>query len=162
MARRLWPDALVVWGGPHVSGLGNTVQDEIQRRSFAADLFVTGHAEKTSVSRLDHCTSDVYMRSEPARYLQGRSGPAVAPLFENLGLYDDPPNLPAHSTLGCAYGSCAFCTYPAVEPMPTKLPLLVAVDSVVEMAAAIGASVSIKDSLATPLRLREIATCVSD
>jgi hypothetical protein len=45
--------------------------------------------------------------------------------------------------------------------MPTKLPLLVSVDSVVRQAQRIGASVSLKDSLATPLRLQEIAACVA-
>jgi len=53
LARELWPDALIVWGGHHVSRLGETIQQDIRRRSFAADLFVLGHAERTFVDALN-------------------------------------------------------------------------------------------------------------
>jgi radical SAM superfamily enzyme YgiQ (UPF0313 family) len=99
-------------------------------------------------------------------FVQGRrmAGP-LAPLFDNSDLdvmYDQPVTLPAQSTLGCVYGRCTFCTYPAVEPVPTKLDLETAVGSVVEQAIlrGNGTSMSIKDSLVTPLRLMQIASCV--
>lgn len=162
LARQLWPDTLVVWGGPHVSGLGDTIPVDIRKRSFAADVFVTGHAEQTFTKLLDRLASgdSILERNAVPIHLQGKSGPAVPPIFDNLAIYDEPLTLPAHSTLGCAFGKCAFCTYPAIEPVPAKLPLLVSVGSVVDTAHSLGASVSIKDSLATPLRLKEIAGCV--
>ena len=51
--------------------------------------------------------------------------------------------------LGCAYGRCAFCMYPAMEPTPMKLELCIATDSVAKKVQSINASVAIKNSLVT-------------
>ena len=54
LARELWADALVVWGGPHITGLGPAINDDLDvRRALAADLFVQGHAEETFVNLLN-------------------------------------------------------------------------------------------------------------
>lgn len=63
--------------------------------------------------------------------------------------------------LGCSYGRCTYCAYPAIEPKPSKLPLLGAVDSVVEQAKVRNGLVSIRDSLVTPRRLEEIGSCIA-
>lgn len=159
IAKELWPDSFIAWGGPHVSGIGKAIQEDINDRKFAADLFVSGHAEETFASLLDHLSP-----SEPDRHptglVEGIRGGSVIPVFENLDLYDSPPVLPAQSTLGCAYGRCAFCTYPAMEPKPSKLDLCITIDSVVDAAQQLGATVSIKDSLVTAGRLREIGATI--
>jgi len=50
IVRQLWPQTLIVWGGPHISGLGKqALTKDLPKRSFAADAFVTGHAEETFV-----------------------------------------------------------------------------------------------------------------
>lgn len=159
VARELWPDTLVVWGGPHISGIGRALLDDRDERRFAADLFVAGHAEQTFASILDHLSIE-RPRLRPQGYEQGIRGPSVVPRFENMELYDDPPVLPAQSTLGCAYGRCAFCTYPAIEPTPAKLDLCVTVESVVKQAQTLGATVAVKDSLVTPRRLQDIGSSV--
>ena len=179
IARKLWPKALIVFGGPHMSGLGSdTLRQDLLHRRYAADVFVTGHAEQTFVELLDQLelrkksspfdTNVILneMSNELAKVFEGRRLAApVAPRFDDaaLMLYDHPVTLPAQSTLGCAYGRCTFCTYPAVEPTPIKLPLDIAVTSVVDQALQRndGTRLCIKDSLVTPLRLEHIATkCV--
>jgi radical SAM superfamily enzyme YgiQ (UPF0313 family) len=166
IARQAFPNALVVWGGPHVSGIGRlALEDDADRRAFAADAFVVGHAEQTIVDVLDRAaasraSSRPWTLSSRPKIIQGVRGASVVPSFDNLALYDDPPVLPAQSALGCAYGRCAFCTYPAMEPTPTKLDLSIAVDSVVELAQSLGGTVAVKDSLVAPPRLREIGSCV--
>mmetsp|Transcript_25354 Transcript_25354/g.51694 ORF Transcript_25354/g.51694 Transcript_25354/m.51694 type:complete len:484 (+) Transcript_25354:464-1915(+) len=161
--RELIPSATVAWGGPHISGIGRVALEEnLVDRSFAADVFVTGHAEQTFVSLLDNMALGNVSgreRSKPI-VLDGVQGGTFAPLFENLELYDEPLTLPAQSTLGCSFGRCAFCTYPAIEPKPTRLPLAVSVGTVIDEASRCGASVSLKDSLATSSRLREISDTV--
>jgi len=162
VARDLFPESLVVWGGPHISGLGNGLEIDLHQRGFAADVFVTGHAEKTFVDVLGSvsCPDNRKRLKERVTLVHGTSGSPVPPMFEDLEWYSKPLTLPAQSSLGCAYGRCSFCTYPSIEPNPTKLPLNIAIDSVVGKAASIEADVAIKDSLATPLRLQQIAGCV--
>jgi len=159
LARELWPQALIVWGGPHISGIQDALREDIDKRLFAADLFVTGHAEQTFVGLLDQLSSESRLTLSSG-HIEGLRGSSVVPRFEDLNLYDDPPVLPAQSTLGCAYGRCAFCTYPAMEPTPQKLDLCITVDSVVEQARRVNGSIAIKDSLVTPRRLKDIGTTI--
>lgn len=79
-----------------------------------------------------------------------------------MELYDAPLTLPAQSALGCSYGRCSYCTYPAIEPKPEKLNLADTVGSVAEMAVNMDASLSIKDSLVTPTRLMDIGNCIGN
>jgi hypothetical protein len=154
---------LVVWGGPHVSGLGKRVLEaDISERSFAADVFVTGHAEQTFVDILNRLESGEVRDFSSPVVMDGTSGGLVLrPTFENLALFDHPLVLPAQSTLGCAYGRCAYCTYPAIEPTPTRLDLTESVGAVAEMASQFdGASISMKDSLVTSNRLDAIGSCI--
>jgi radical SAM superfamily enzyme YgiQ (UPF0313 family) len=160
VARTLWPQALLLFGGPHISGLG-LKQKDVAELSYAADVFITGHAEQTFTDLLDKVgasSGDGWKtrntnNSMPI-LMSGKSGEStVSPTFENLELYDSPLTLPAQSTLGCAYGRCTYCTYPAIEPKPVKHDLSRSVGSVVDLAVQLGGSVSIKDSLATSSRL---------
>ena len=167
IARRIWPQALVVWGGPHISGLGiKTLKQDIAERSFAADVFVVGHSERSIVQILDQVDAlkqaaiSINKPSIP-KAMVGESM-AIAPSFEELEWYDRPLTLPAQSTLGCAYGRCAFCTYPAIEDTPQKLDLFSSVGHVVDQARLMqsGTTISLKDSLATSTRLTEIGACI--
>ena len=162
IARALWPQTPIIWGGPHVSGLGSSViEADIEHRKFAADVYVTGHAEQTFVDILNGFSSGRGLLRNPKVIHGSTGGVSYSPIFENLGLYDSPLVLPAQSALGCAYGRCAFCTYPAIEPTPSKLGLASSVGSVADTAKNINASVSIKDSLATSTRLDAIGSCIN-
>mmetsp|Transcript_5973 Transcript_5973/g.17265 ORF Transcript_5973/g.17265 Transcript_5973/m.17265 type:complete len:491 (+) Transcript_5973:215-1687(+) len=163
VARQLWPEALVVWGGPHISGLGKAaLERDIRFRAFAADVFVTGHAERTFLQVLDQV--EVLKRETKSipKVLTGESGKVLSPVFDDLDIYDKPLTLPAQSTLGCAYGRCTYCTYPSIEGTPRKLDLLTAVGTVVDTAQCMGndTSVSIKDSLVIATRLSEIGDLI--
>ena len=164
IAKTIWPNAITVWGGPHISGLGRkAIETDLMERSFAADIFVVGHAEQTFVQILDKAASTGWTKPDVSMVLSGQRGRiSVAPTFEKLDLYDSPLTLPAQSALGCSYGRCAYCTYPKIEPKPEKLNLLNAVGSVADMAVSMNASVSIKDSLATCTRLLEIGACIDN
>jgi radical SAM superfamily enzyme YgiQ (UPF0313 family) len=165
IARRLWPQTLIVWGGPHISGLGKkAIEADLADRAFAADIFVTGHAERTFTGILDQVSSGKYsLGSSTPMVLDGFSSKEpISPLFSNLDLYDPPLTLPAQSSVGCAYGRCRFCTYPAIEPKPSRFNLDKSIGGVVDLASELGASVSIKDSLATTTRLLEIGDHIAD
>jgi radical SAM superfamily enzyme YgiQ (UPF0313 family) len=161
IARELWPEILIVWGGPHISGIGeDAFQSDLWRRRYAADIFVAGHAEETFVDILNQQSSRLCRNEVQFKRGEGVSTTPYAPMFDNLHLYDDPPVLPAQSTLGCAYGRCKFCTYPKMEPVPRKLDLTLAVMSVVDQAELVGGTVALKDSLVTPKRLSDIADII--
>ena len=165
LAREIFPDALIAWGGPHISGLGSALEKDLEQRAYAADVFVNGHAEKTFVDLLEMAASPDKLSKlkSTVSVMKGKQECSpLSPIFDNLDVYDRPLTLPAQSTLGCAYGRCKFCTYPAIEPVPTKLPLDVSVGSVVRTALQVGATkIAIKDSLATPTRLRQIGDCIA-
>ncbi|KAG7340813.1 hypothetical protein IV203_024356 [Nitzschia inconspicua] len=164
LARDMFPDVLIVWGGPHISGLGEEAfRTDLQRRRYASDIFVAGHAEETFVDILEKPQyRDISLGKRKVQFVPGKGGAIpYAPSFENLSFYDQPPVFPAQSTLGCAYGRCAFCTYPKMEPVPRKLDLQITVESVVEQAMEGGGTLALKDSLVTPKRLEEIAKIIA-
>jgi len=164
VVRELWPGVPIVWGGPHVTALKPWIERD---HAYGAliDGFVFGYAECTWVELLDAIAAD---RAWPAAV--GRAGngsipnatpdDGVVPCFENLDLYGIPRlTQPAQTWRGCPYGRCTYCTYPAVEGTSRELPLEV-LEAVVREAEARGVVVSIKDSLLTPKRLREIAELI--
>jgi hypothetical protein len=98
VARNLFQDTLIVWGGPHISGLGgDTISKDLDERWFAADVFVTGHAEQTFANLLNQlaakdCDS---ITTSIGQLIQSNSGRVpVSPIFDHLDLYDSPPVLP--------------------------------------------------------------------
>lgn len=170
--RELWPGALVVWGGPHINGLGQCVREDLERRiEIAADVFVQGHAEETFVNLLDQIT-DTRWRSfdggpnyTVVKGIRGKFMHAsLVPNFDSLDSYNQPMTLPVQSSLGCAYGKCAFCTYPAMEGKPTHLSLQSTVTPIIQQALSLGeqkcSGISFKDSLITTKRLQDISNLV--
>jgi radical SAM superfamily enzyme YgiQ (UPF0313 family) len=136
IAKAIWPNAITVWGGPRVSGLGcKTIEKDLMERSFAADIIVVGRAEQTFVQILDKVASTKWKKPNIPMVLSGQRGRiSVAPTFEKLDFYDSPLTPPAQSALGGLYGRRAYCIYPKIEPKPEKLNLLNAVGSVADMA----------------------------
>jgi hypothetical protein len=164
VVRELWPGVPIVWGGPHVTALKPWVERD-HAYGALVDGFAFGYAERTWVELLDAIADD---RAWPAAVGRAGSGSipnatpddGVVPRFQSLDLYGIPRlTLPAQTWRGCPYGRCTYCTYPAVEGSSRELPLEV-LEEVIREAAARGAVVSIKDSLLTPKRLREIAELI--
>jgi hypothetical protein len=159
LAKRLWPSALVVWGGAHVTALRDQIATDA-RYGAVVDRFVFGYAESTFIRMLDAVAGGRGLPHEVVAAGSGRCAlaaddGAVVPAFE-LPAAARRVTLPTQASRGCAYARCRFCTYPAVEG--TYRPLeFAAVDSAVEQAARIGAAVSFKDSLILPARLELLA-----
>jgi len=169
IARQHWPESIIVWGGSHMSGLGKrTITADLSERKYAADIFVTGHAERTFIHILDDIAKSKYdcnflgHTRFPIVLDGNRGGMVLSPFFDDLHIYDQPLTLPVQSALGCSYGKCAYCTYPAIENTPVKLGLDKTIIRTLEVAKKWGASISVKDSLATPLRMKEIGECIKN
>jgi hypothetical protein len=170
ISRSIWPTAVIAWGGPHISGLGNAITQNSQDRRAFADIFVQGHAEETFVDILDQLNTQKsiwHNRHGPPQLLTGRRGKymhlPLIPVFDNLDCYSKPVTLPAQSSLGCTYGKCHFCTYPAIEGKPVQLDLNTSVGAVVQQALDLGngcSGISLKDSLITTSRLCAIGDCI--
>lgn len=160
IVRRIWPSALVVWGGSHVTALRDAIVDDA-RFGWAADRFVVGHAERTFVAILDAVERGselphAALVAGQKRLVSGDDDAAVVPVFSERSTAWPRLTLPAQTSRGCAYGRCAFCTYPAIEGR------LRVVDDrhltgVLRAATAAGAALSLKDSLVVPGRLDYVA-----
>jgi len=164
VARELWGDVPVVWGGTHVTALKPWIERD-HAYGAKVDGFVFGYAERTWVELLDAVAAD---KPWPAAVGKAGAGPIpdavpgddTVPVFDGLDAYGLPRiTLPAQSGRGCFYGRCAYCTYPAVEGKARHIALP-ALESVVRTAEQIGAVVSLKDSLLVPDRLEEVAALI--
>jgi radical SAM superfamily enzyme YgiQ (UPF0313 family) len=82
------------------------------------------------------------------KYQRAKEDPETIPYFEEPFAWGGRLTLPAQSTRGCAFGRCAFCTYPAIEGAARKLDLN-EIHEVVMEAVRRRAAVSFKDSLVT-------------
>ncbi len=167
IARRLWPNALIVWGGAHVTALRDDIAiDTFYDCGGAIDRFVFGYAEQTWVDLLDAITKRGPLPEEAARagclrWLPARDDGSVVPMFDDVAAYDPKRlTLPLQSSRGCTYGACAYCTYPSIEGAPRELPWSV-IGPVIERAIELGAALSFKDSLVEGVRLSDIAACVA-
>lgn len=164
VGRELWPGVPVVWGGAHVTALRDVIPRD-QRFARVADGYVFGQAERTFSALLDAIADgspwpDAVVRGGAGRAVRAEDDPAVAPAFTDLERYGDPRlNLPVQASRGCAYGRCAFCTYPSIEGRYRPGPLG-SVEPVIRLAEAHSAVVSVKDSLATVDRLVSLAELV--
>lgn len=160
VAKRMWPEALVIWGGSHVTALRDAIAADPEY-GFAVDHFVVGHAERTFVeilrARERHSTLPAEaMVAGAGRWVSAKDDPGVVPDFRGTRLDWPRPTLPAQSSRGCAYGRCSFCTYPAIEGAVRLAPDAHLV-GVLEAAIGRGAAVSLKDSLVIPTRLERVA-----
>jgi hypothetical protein len=153
LAKARWKGAITVVGGSHVTLLAGTHEGaRLLRKS--ADMTVPGHSEESF-----------------AGLVTGR-GPVVndddefdyEPLFEpgQLALYhSNRLVLPVQFSRGCAYGKCAFCTYPVVEPVVTRIDALRAVSVLRSLRETHGVSrFSLKDSLVPARDLLSLARAV--
>lgn len=164
VARQLWPRALVVWGGAHVTALREQIAGDAAygRR---VDRFVFGYAERTWIDLLD-----AVIRGAPIPTSAVPAGcgtapmadddAAVVPAFDARALGSaERITLPIQASRGCAYGRCTFCTYPAVEGRYREIDAAPVLD-VVALAQRHSAAVSFKDSLVVPGRLALLAEMI--
>lgn len=163
VARQQWPNALIVWGGAHVTALRDDVAvDARYNCAGLIDRFLFGYAERTWVDLLDTVAKRGRRPKEAARagcgqWLSALDDGSVVPVFDDLSSYDPTRlTLPVQSSRGCTYGKCAYCTYPSIEGSPRDLSLN-AIDSVIEQAIRLGAVVSFKDSLVDGNGLETVA-----
>lgn len=165
LARDLWPQALIVWGGAHVTALRSAICSDATYGTHV-DRFVFGYAERTWTELLGAVDDGTPLPTAAVKAGQHRQALAdddarVVPVFDHLGEYGwGRLTLPAQSSRGCAYGRCTFCTYPAVEGRYRPLDLQ-PVSAIVDEASRVGAAVSFKDSLIVPGRLETIAETVA-
>jgi hypothetical protein len=164
LVRETWPHALLIWGGPHVTA----IQDSLRERSDCTSLcdrYVIGYAEGTIVDVLRAVDAGEELPAAAnvpgsGVVVRARDDSSAPPAFDELELYGAPTvTLPAQASRGCAYARCTFCTYPAVEGTYRLLDAASS-DPVVALAARIDASVSFKDSLLVPDRLRALADAI--
>lgn len=157
IARSLWPEVRIVWGGPHVTALQDRIAAE-RRFGRLVDAFVIGYAERTFVELLDAVASggDLprdCMRAGSREIRRATDDPSYAPVFQDLELYGIPRlTLPVQASRGCSYGRCEFCTYPTIEGAYRPLDDVV-VEPVVQLAIQRGANIAFKDSLLVLKRL---------
>jgi hypothetical protein len=165
VARQLWPDAIVVWGGAHVTALRDEIARDARYGRFV-DRFAFGYAERTWVELLravrdgQQFPRDV-VRAGSGASIRARDDGGVVPAFDDLAWYAAAGRLtlPAQASRGCAYGRCEFCTYPDVEGEPRLLPLS-PLSATVALAGPAGAAISFKDSLVVAKRLEAIAQMI--
>jgi hypothetical protein len=164
IVRDIWPSARTVLGGSHATLLFGEIQQD-QRCGCLVDEVLTGHcedqfvslvAERSAAARRDSAKS----RSSVASHLKS-PGFEYLPLFElsQLALYaQDMIAIPVQFTRGCSYGRCTFCTYPAVEPILTRLDPVAAGATIRRLVAIHGIRrFSLKDSLFTAPMLRSFS-----
>ncbi len=161
LAKSLWPRAVIVWGGPHVTALGEQIAADPEYGRLE-QRFVLGYAERTwvdllaAVARGAALPAEVFLAGSGTAQRAKEDG-AIVPIFDDLARHEgDRVIIPAQTSRGCSYGKCTFCTYPSVEAQPRELPLAAA-DHAIELAVRHGGVVSFKDSFLTVDRLRLLA-----
>lgn len=120
LLRERFPSSRLIFGGAHVTAIGGTIALDAGFCAYC-DGYVLGAAERTWCDLLVPTKSG---RGLPNECLVAGNGdtvralalPDTVPSFSNLGVYaSEQLTLPAQVSRGCAYGACAFCSYPAVE-----------------------------------------------
>lgn len=161
MARRRWPGVPVVWGGAHVTALAEVIAGDA-RFGRHVQGFVAGYAEATlgDMLRGDPLAVPEVFAAGCGRCPRAREV-AVRPCFGDLSLYGSPRLiLPVQVSRGCAYGRCAFCTYPHQEGSYRTLSLD-GISPALELAVELGAQLAVKDALVTPPRLDALAARIA-
>ncbi|HEY4175852.1 MAG TPA: cobalamin-dependent protein [Kofleriaceae bacterium] len=161
VARERWPDALIIFGGAHVTALQDDIVTDA-RYGELVDRFVFGYAERTWVELLDAVADGTAFPSEIVRagskaVHRAKQDFSVTPVYEDLDRYQaDRLTLSIQSSRGCRYGVCAYCTYPQIEGEPCDIPWA-PMDLVIAEAVRRAAALSFKDSLLAGDRMEEIA-----
>ncbi len=164
VVKQLWPGVAVVWGGAHVTALADRIaQDPLYGKSV--DGFVAGYAERTWVELLDSVAGkglawpkEVF-RAGSGQSERAKENGATVPSFDLSRTHEGSLTLPLQASRGCAYGKCAFCTYPKIEGKYRKLSMGV-LEPVIALAAEHEAVLSFKDSLLVPGQLLEVADAI--
>ena len=162
LAKRRWPGVPVVWGGAHVTALAPEIVED-SRYGWRVDGFVAGYAEGTfrSMLRGEPLAAPGVFRAGQPSAAQAVEELDSIPQFHDVHLYGRPRlTLPTQTARGCAYGRCAFCTYPAVEG-GFRLLDADAVTMAVERSVALGAELAMRDAFATPARLALLSGLVA-
>ena len=166
IARELWPGVVIVWGGPHITALEHQIAADERYANGVIDGFVFGYAEATWVDLLHAVAAGTTWPPEVVAagskaWVRAKDDPSVVPAFDNVERYGwGRLCLPAQASRGCAYGLCAYCTYPTVEGRYRKLPLE-PVEATVVRAAQLGAAVAFKDALVVSGRMDELADLIN-
>jgi hypothetical protein len=160
-----WPGCSVVFGGPHVTALQQTISRDAGYAREAVDGFVFGHAERTFVELLGAVERGT---AWPAEVVRPGCGEVVLaqedmggiPRFGELAEYGLPRLvLPVQLSRGCPYARCRFCTYGPIGGEYRRLSGE-AFENTVDLAEEQGAAIAFKDSLLTPGQLRRVARVI--
>lgn len=165
IGRDLWGPVPIVWGGPHVTALRDNITMCGEYGRYV-DRFVFGYAEQTFMEMADALASGnkaLPKECTPAgcgHMNVAKSSPNVLINFADilpLEEYGIPSlTLPAQTSRGCAYARCKFCTYPKIEGSYHKLSFD-SFEHTISQAEQLGANLSLKDSLVTPIQLSQVA-----
>lgn len=163
VVRRLWPSAKVVWGGAHVTALSEEISKD-SRYGAGIDGFVVGYAERTWVELLDAVAVGKEWPREVFRagsqVHRAKEDTTTTPSYDLTAYEGNPTTLPLQASRGCAYGKCAFCTYPKIEGKYRKLEPE-PIRRVAEIAAKGNHVLSFKDSLLVPSQMLEVAEVIN-
>lgn len=158
LLRQRWPGIVIVWGGAHVTALAPEIASD-SRYGRLVDGFVAGYAEHTFRAMLQGnplAAPGVFVAG-CGRATRAEDDSTVIPAFSRLRAYGVPKlSLPVQTGRGCAYGRCAFCTYPAIEGNYRDVGLG-PLRHVADVARRRGGDVSVKDALVPSGRLNDIA-----
>jgi hypothetical protein len=164
LAKRTWPSITTVIGGSHVTLLAAEIRKD-ERYRECVDHLLPGHSELELVDLIHR------IKGGADQPVPGRS-PTQGPPFDYLPFFDEsqlalyPPDrltLPLQFTRGCYYAKCAYCTYPVVEPVVTKLYARQARDVMARLRDLHGVNrFSIKDSLFTPAMLDRLSRALDE
>ena len=162
VARQLWPGVPVIWGGPHVTALAASIAGDAAFGQVV-DGFVVGYGEAAvkDLLTLDNPLESKLLLCAGKGSVETGEDHWCTPQFSDLHLYGIPRLvLPCQLSRGCAYGRCAFCTYPAQEGRyrACSLDLL---DPVLGEAIRTSADLSIKDAFLVPERAEKVATMIA-
>lgn len=162
VSKKIWPKAIVVWGGPHVTAISDLIARDSGYGRWV-DGFLPFQSENSFVKLLEnpHQFGEVeglIVPGSESRVSALRSSEVPSlPSFPDFGAYGRPRLiLPVELSVGCPYGRCSFCTYPTIEGKYREFPTS-SLDFTLELAKRNAAAISLKDSLVTHLRLLRVA-----
>jgi hypothetical protein len=149
LARSYWPSTRIAWGGALLQLLGSQPPSP----DMVRQLVDVWWPSRDTAAFLDVAF--------PGRAGVSASPSPVAPVLQagELLLYRQAElTLPYQCSSGCAYGRCAYCTYPAVEGSYAPGNLAAHVQILGRLITEAGTRrISFKDSLFTAARMRALA-----
>jgi hypothetical protein len=158
LVKTRWPRTRLLVGGTHITLLMESGGIDALTTVFGGTVerFFRGHAEADLAMAASDTPGELVwiQRKRIAAGTVSQRGEPGFPYWPEFGGYalDCYRGLtfPVQFTRGCAYGKCAYCTYPAVEPDTSVLFVRAAGGAVQHLVHEWGARrVSVKDSLVT-------------